>query len=62
MLYLDNAATTPVRPEVLDAMMPYLTRWYGNASSHHSVGEAAADALADARARVARVLGLRAGD
>jgi len=62
MLYLDNAATTPVRPEVLEAMMPYLTRWYGNASSHHTVGEAAADALADARTRVARVLGLRAGD
>jgi cysteine desulfurase len=62
MLYLDNAATTPVRPEVLEAMMPYLTRWYGNASSHHSVGEAAAAGLADARARVARVLGLRTGD
>lgn len=62
MLYLDNAATTPVRPEVLEAMMPYLTRWYGNPSSHHTVGEAAADALADARARVARVLGLRAAD
>jgi len=62
MLYLDNAATTPVRPEVLEAMMPFLTRWYGNPSSHHTVGEAAADALADARARVARVLGLRTGD
>jgi cysteine desulfurase len=62
MLYLDNAATTPVRPEVLDAMMPFLTRWFGNPSSHHTVGEAAASALADARARVARVLGMRAGD
>jgi cysteine desulfurase len=62
MLYLDNAATGPVRPEVLEAMMPYLTRWYGNPSSHHTVGEAAAGALADARARVARVLGMRAGD
>lgn len=62
MLYLDNAATTPVRPEVLDAMMPYLTRWFGNPSSHHTVGEAAADALADARSRVARILGMRAGD
>ncbi|WP_426325994.1 cysteine desulfurase family protein [Microbacterium sp. E-13] len=62
MLYLDNAATTPVRPEVLEAMMPFLTRWYGNPSSHHTVGEAAADALADARTRVARVLGLRTGD
>ena len=42
--------------------MPFLTHWFGNPSSHHTVGEAAAEALADARARVARVLGLRAGD
>ena len=62
MLYLDNAATTPVRREVLEAMLPFLTRWFGNPSSHHTVGEAAADALADARGRVARVLGMRAGD
>ncbi len=62
MLYLDNAATTPVRPEVLEAMMPFLTRWFGNPSSHHTVGEAAADALTDARTRVARVLGMRASD
>lgn len=62
MLYLDNAATTPVRPEVIEAMSPYLTRWFGNPSSHHTVGEAAADALSGARARVARILGLRAGD
>src|SRR6187402_3847205 len=62
LLYLDNAATSPVRPEVLEAMMPYLTHWFGNASSHHTVGEAAADALADARARIARILGMRAGD
>ncbi len=62
MLYLDNAATTPVRPEVLEAMTPYLTRWFGNPSSHHTVGEAAADALDDVRARVARALGMRAGD
>lgn len=62
LLYLDNAATTAVRPEVLEAMVPYLTRWFGNASSHHTVGEAAADALADARARIAQVVGMRAGD
>ncbi|MCR2809742.1 MULTISPECIES: cysteine desulfurase family protein [unclassified Microbacterium] len=62
MLYLDNAATTPVRREVLEAMMPFLTRWFGNPSSRHTVGEAAADALADARSRVARVLGMRPGD
>ena len=61
-LYLDNAATTPVRPEVLEAMAPYLTRFFGNPSSHHEVGEAAASALDDARARVSAVLGMRAGD
>lgn len=61
-LYLDNAATTPVRPEVVEAMAPYLTRWFGNPSSHHEVGEAAASALDDARARVAAILGMRPGD
>ncbi|PNW07771.1 cysteine desulfurase [Microbacterium testaceum] len=61
-LYLDNAATTPVRPEVREAMAPYLTRFFGNPSSHHEVGEAAASALDEARARVAAVLGFRAGD
>ncbi len=62
MLYLDHAATSPVRPEVLDAMHPYLTGVFGNPSSHHTAGEAAASALDDARARVARVLGMRTGD
>ncbi|PRB15263.1 cysteine desulfurase family protein [Microbacterium sp. MYb62] len=62
MLYLDNAATSPVRPEVLEAMRPYLTGVFGNPSSHHTAGEAAASALDDARARVARVLGMRTGD
>lgn len=62
MLYLDNAATTPIRPEVREAMEPYLTRWFGNPSSHHTAGEAAAAALADARARIARILGMRPGD
>lgn len=62
MLYLDSAATTPVRREVLEAMMPYLTSEFGNASSHHTVGERAAAALADARARVAALLGMRRGD
>lgn len=62
MLYLDHAATTPVRPEVRDAMLPYLGERFGNPSSHHTVGEAAAAALADTRARVAALLGMRAGD
>jgi cysteine desulfurase len=62
VLYLDNAATTAVRPEVLEAMVPFLTRAFGNPSSHHTVGEEAAAALADARVRVARVVGMRPGD
>jgi len=60
--YLDNAATTPVRREVLEAMTPYLTTHFGNPSSHHTIGEQAAHALADARNRVAAVLGMRATD
>ncbi|WP_454119578.1 cysteine desulfurase family protein [Microbacterium lacticum] len=62
MLYLDHAATTPVRPEVLEAMLPFYTSRFGNPSSHHTVGEAAAAALANARARVAAVLGMRPAD
>lgn len=62
MLYLDHAATSPVRPEVREAMIPYLADVFGNPSSHHTAGEAAASALADARARIAHVLGRRSGD
>ena len=61
-MYLDNAATTPVRREALEAMWPFLTAEFGNPSSHHEVGERAAAALADARASVARVLGMRSSD
>ncbi|MDQ1127704.1 cysteine desulfurase [Microbacterium sp. SORGH_AS 505] len=62
MLYLDHAATGPVRPEVRAAMLPFLGERYGNPSSHHTVGEDAAAALTDARRRVAAVLGMRPGD
>ncbi|MFV0425868.1 MAG: cysteine desulfurase family protein [Beutenbergiaceae bacterium] len=58
-IYLDAAATTPVRREALEAAWPYLTGEFGNPSSHHRFGERAASALADARARVAAVLGCR---
>jgi cysteine desulfurase len=59
MIYLDHAASTPVRREVLEAMWPYLTGEFGNPSSHHEVGESAARALAAARAELAAVLGCR---
>ena len=62
MIYLDAAATTAVRREVLEAMWPYLTGEFGNASSHHGLGKAAADALAAARASVAKDLGCRASE
>jgi len=62
VLYLDHAATGPVRPEVREAMLPFLGERYGNPSSHHTVGEDAAAVLSDARRRVAAVLGMRPGD
>lgn len=62
MIYLDNAATTPVRREALEAMWPFLTGGFGNPSSHHQRGEAAAAALAAARREVAAVLGARPGE
>ncbi|HEY0258515.1 MAG TPA: cysteine desulfurase family protein [Lacisediminihabitans sp.] len=62
MIYLDSAATTAVRRDVLEAMWPYLTGDFGNPSSHHGLGESAAAALADARGRIAAVLGCRASE
>ncbi len=59
LIDLDQAATTSVRREVLEAMWPWLTGEHGNPSSTHSLGRRAADALADARARVARIAGVR---
>jgi cysteine desulfurase len=59
MIYLDHAASSPVRSEVLQAMWPFLTGEFGNPSSHHSLGDAAARALADARTRLASWFGAR---
>ena len=56
-IYLDHAATTPVDSDVLDAMLPYFTENYGNASSLHSEGTAAKNALEKSREQVADVLG-----
>ena len=62
MIFLDHAATTPVRREALEAMWPYLTGSFGNPSSHHGLGDEASRALAAARAEVAAVVGSRPGD
>lgn len=56
-IYFDNSATTKVRQEVLDAMMPYLMEQFGNPSSIHSVGRASHKAVATARKQVAELLG-----
>lgn len=58
-IYLDHAATTPVRGEVCEAMEPFLSGRFGNPSSTHRWGREAAAALADARHAVAEVLGAR---
>jgi cysteine desulfurase len=57
LVYLDNNATTKMRDEVLDAMLPYYKDIYGNASSVHQFGRAARKAIDDARAKVAALLG-----
>lgn len=58
-IYLDHSATTPLDPEVLEAMMPYFTDIYGNSSSVHSQGQQAARALEEAREKVAALLGAK---
>ncbi len=60
--YLDYAATTPVDPRVVDAMLPYLTERFGNASSLYTLGREAARALEDARERIARAIGAEASE
>jgi cysteine desulfurase len=55
--YLDHAATTPVRPGVAEAMLPWLTERYGNPSGGHAVARAARKAVEEARDELAEVLG-----
>ena len=58
-IYLDHAATTPTAPEVAQAMLPYLSGVYGNASSLHSFGLEARTAVEEARARIASFMGAK---
>ncbi len=62
MIYLDNAATTKISDNVLNAMMPYLTDCYGNASSIYSLGRESAIAIVNARAKIAKLLGCEHGE
>lgn len=62
MIYLDEAATTPIKRQVMEAMWPHLGPQFGNPSSHHEMGEAARDALEQARAEVADMLGARSSE
>lgn len=62
MIYLDEAASAPPRPEVLEAMWPHLTSRFANPASQHDPGLESADALQQARRRVAEHLGARAAE
>lgn len=56
-VYLDNSASTKIAPEVLEAMLPYFTENFGNASSIHSFGQTAKSAMDEARRQVASLIG-----
>jgi cysteine desulfurase len=62
VIYLDYNATTPVAPEVLDTMLPWLREGYGNPSSAHAAGRRAHDAVEAARAQVAALIGASPGE
>ena len=59
-VYADNAATTQIAPQVLDAMLPYLKEQYGNPSTLYRLGRDAKIAIEKARAQVAEVIGAKA--
>jgi cysteine desulfurase len=61
-IYLDHNASTAVRPEVLEAMLPYFGEHFGNASSAHAFGQEAKGAIEDARAQVAALLNATPGE
>src|SRR5216684_4337907 len=61
-IYLDHNATTPLRPEVLEAMLPYLKTHYGNPSSVHWAGRQAKHGLEEARERVATLINARSAE
>lgn len=62
IIYLDNAATTKTSPEVLEAMMPYFTQFYGNPSSIYSFANEAKKAVMDARDLIAKTIGAKSNE
>ena len=62
VIYLDNNATTKVAPEVVEAMLPYLSDYYGNPSSMHSFGGDVAEKIKEARENVANLIGATADE
>jgi cysteine desulfurase len=62
VIYLDNNATTKVAPEVMEAMLPYLSEYYGNPSSMHSFGGDVAAKIKEARENVANLIGAASAD
>ncbi len=61
-IYLDHNATTPISPEVREAMQPFLAEHFGNPSSSHSLGRASSEAISDAREQLAALIGADADD
>ncbi len=59
MIYLDNAATTRTAPEVVEAMLPYFTESYGNASTVYEFGAKSREAVSQARERIAKAIGAK---
>ncbi len=62
MIYLDHCATTPLRPEVWEEMLPFFRDRFGNPSSVHAYGRAAKEAVEEARSRVASLIGASPGE
>ena len=59
MIYLDNASTTPLDGDVLEAMTPYLKENFGNPSSQHSAGRRSAEGVLSARDKIAALFGCK---
>ena len=62
LIYLDNAATTKTRPEVVEAMLPYFTEFYGNPSSVYDFSTESKKAVNHARETIARALGAKTNE